>query len=222
LNQPLTGIRGFAQEISVHLKKYQQLDRETLQFYTAEVIKNVDRMTHIIRHLRNFARQGDSDIQACPPAELISNTMLLFKKQLENHGIEVETTVADNLAPMACHPFEMEQVLINLLANARDAIVESGRQNGKIKLHVEANSGNVNITVSDNGCGIEESVLPRIFDPFFTTKEVGKGMGLGLSISFSIVHRFHGSIRVQSKKGHGTTFVISIPIFKSSAGREAA
>ena len=106
----------------------------------------------------------------------------------------------------------MEQVLINLSSNAKDAIQASRHHSGKIEITTRKKSGWIEIIFKDNGLGMDQKTQSKIFNPFFTTKEVGKGMGLGLSLSYGILQKFHASISVKSELGKGTEFCIRVPI----------
>jgi signal transduction histidine kinase len=109
------------------------------------------------------------------------------------------------------NPLQLEQVFINLATNARDAIEATGRGKGVIRIETRRQGKLIEIRFSDDGTGMSERVKEKAFNPFFTTKEVGQGMGLGLSLSYGMVSKLHGTIVVESEIGKGTTFVIRIP-----------
>ena len=135
--------------------------------------------------------------------ELIQNKTGLEKEREEHEGIRLAD---DN---------EIQQVVLNLLMNAEDAMLEAdgGR---KLSVKTSRRESVVEIAVADEGPGIPEENIDSVFDPFFTTKEVGKGTGLGLSICYGIVHDHHGVIRVESEKNHGATFVVELPLATES------
>ena len=114
-----------------------------------------------------------------------------------------------NLPEIECLPSQLNQVIMNLVVNAAQAM---GSQRGVITIRTGTEGDHVWITVSDTGSGIPKEILPRIFDPFFTTKPIGSGTGLGLSISYGIIQKHNGSIEVESEIGRGTTFRITLPI----------
>jgi signal transduction histidine kinase len=122
-------------------------------------------------------------------------------------GVEIERRFG-SVPAVECAPRELEQVLLNLLLNAADAVGESGT----IRLSTTAAGGRARIDVEDDGCGIAPEALERVFDPFFTTKPVGQGTGLGLSISYEIVQRHGGEITVRSEVGRGTVFSVFLPL----------
>lgn len=143
---------------------------------------------------------------------MIQNTIGLLHYQLQQDNIETNVEITGiSSAMIRGNGGELEQVLTNLILNARDTVklVESSRR--KIKVSLAGNSSLFLLKVEDNGCGIPSHILPRIFDPFFTTKDVGKGTGLGLSICQSIVEQHGGTISVHSKVNQVTTFTIEFP-----------
>ncbi|MEW6278023.1 MAG: HAMP domain-containing sensor histidine kinase [Candidatus Eremiobacterota bacterium] len=143
-------------------------------------------------------------------ARVVSDTLDLVGKQLEMNGIETTCELPGCAVPVTCNPNEIQQVLINLLINARDALLEIPEGTRRVRVTCrQAGPGGV-VEVCDNGPGIPESVLPRIFEPFYTTKPVGQGTGLGLSVSYQIVAHHHGRLSVESKPGE-TTFTLELP-----------
>jgi len=149
--------------------------------------------------------------------EVLKKSFEIFSQQLKVRGIEVIWDLAADLPPIKADANRLEQVFINLLINARDAIENrfegnTARPGDKcITLTTRRRDGQVEASVRDTGAGIPNSVIDKIFEPFFTTKEVGKGTGLGLSISYQIVHDFGGAIRAVSGEGEGATFLITFP-----------
>lgn len=218
LNQPLTGVRGFAQEIS-DLIDEPKVSKSEIRKLSLEIIKNVDKMAALLAHLRNFARQEKAQHREenlkVSLTEVIANATKLLERQFKNHDIELAVESSGDLQVLGqAHPFE--QVLINLLTNARDAVRDrlkvQPKPRGKITVSTRAENSYVEIRVQDNGQGIAENIQRQIFDPFFSTKEPGQGMGLGLSISFGIAHRFGGELTlVESSPETGTTFLLRLP-----------
>lgn len=183
------------------------------------------RIKQIILSLRNFSRLDEAEFKAVDLHDGIDNTLLIlqhrFKETSETPAIEIIKNYGA-LSLVECYPSQLNQVFMNLLANAVDALEESNQQQlkdgrvvrpGKIWISTQMNAENwVKITIADNGSGIPEMVRSRIFDPFFTTKPVGKGTGLGLSISYQIITEKHnGRIECNSMLGGGTKFIIEIP-----------
>jgi signal transduction histidine kinase len=137
-------------------------------------------------------------------------------RQLEVHGIEVDLSLDEALPPIRGDRNRLEQVFLNLIMNARDALDERAEMAGQdveksLKISSGTEDAEVVVNISDTGLGMSEAVREKIFEPFFTTKPVGKGTGLGLSISFGIVRDYDGVIEVESKEGRGTKFTIRFP-----------
>jgi C4-dicarboxylate-specific signal transduction histidine kinase len=179
-------------------------------------------MVHIIEHVRMFARDaGKSVSQPVQVNSVIDSSIEMLGTQFRSRGIELHCDLGMDLPIVLANPFSLEEVVINLLINARDAILEQMESDSmSVPPHVtlrtklaELDWGEcVQIEVADNGVGIPEQVLERVFDPFFTTKVPDKGTGLGLSISRSIVEGFGGTIEIQSVNGEGATVNIYLPI----------
>ena len=130
-----------------------------------------------------------------------------MKYDKRSKNVNFVTDIAD-IPEVRVNPDQMQQVFLNLMLNAIDAM--SGE--GVVSVSLKRNDDSVDISLADTGCGIDESLLPRVFDPFFTTKPLGKGTGLGLSICYGIIREHDGTISVKSRKNEGTTFVIRLPI----------
>jgi len=140
----------------------------------------------------------------------VQEVLRLFQPQVRDKRIALHADLGADLPEVRGHRGKLQQVLLNLLSNARDA-VEGG---GRIVVRTSHTAGRVTLEVIDDGVGIAESDLPRIFDPFFTTKGRGKGTGLGLSISYGIVREHDGAMRVESVSGEFTRFWVELPVHK--------
>ncbi|HEC49776.1 MAG TPA: GHKL domain-containing protein, partial [Candidatus Desulfofervidus auxilii] len=144
--------------------------------------------------------------------EPIRNVFKILGQQLRLREIEVELDLDEKLPCIMAESNRLEQVFINLVTNARDAMENKAASSTKLlKIKSFIDKGDVTVTVSDTGKGIPENIIDRIFEPFFTTKEAGRGTGLGLSISYAIVTDYGGTITVESKEGKGTTFELRFP-----------
>ncbi len=163
------------------------------------------RTADIVKGLRNFSRTDTGEMVMGDINSGLESTLIMLKNVLKNK-IEVELNLG-NIPTVLCYPGRLNQVFLNILTNAKDAIIDKG----KIFIKTWNDNNNIYISIKDTGKGIEESVKEKIFEPFYTTKEVGKGTGLGLSISYGIIKNHNGKIDVFSKVGEGTEFVISIP-----------
>ncbi len=172
------------------------------------------RCKEITHKLLSFARKTDSTVKNVQLNELISELVSLSAQMAKYNKVTIETDLQENLPLVTVSPSEMQQVLLNLINNALDAMEKTG---GVIKITSKISKlekDHIVIIVEDNGPGIPEANLPRIFDPFFTTKPVGKGTGLGLAICYGIINKIGGKIDVHSKVNEGTRFRIWIPIQK--------
>lgn len=154
----------------------------------------------------------------------IDQVFSLMGAQFHKRQIQIKVST-DNEPNVFAHPGSVEQVLINLLTNARDAI-ESARMHdkkrGRIKLSVSQEDGQVFLRVQDDGCGMDLESKQKIFNPFFTTKDPGKGMGLGLSMSLSLARAMGGDLCLESSSASGSTFVLKLPLVQTKRLREAA
>ncbi|WP_293128006.1 ATP-binding protein [Microcoleus sp. bin38.metabat.b11b12b14.051] len=174
-----------------------------------------ERIRNIVLSLRNFSRLDESDKKLADIHEGIENTLLLLSNRIKN-GIYIVKRYG-KVPSVECYPSQLNQVFMNLLSNAMDALNENDRLDKIITIStgVVRENGHkcLKVTIADNGPGIPESIQDQIFNPFFTTKPVGKGTGLGLAISYKIVVDGHGgSIKIAQPKGGGTEFLIKIPI----------
>lgn len=204
--------------LSAKLKEIDQLKSELdYNFLKAELktiinsIENGAFRTHeIVRSLRTFSRLDEGDLMFADINEGITSTLTLLKSKLS--GIEVITKL-EKLPKIECYLGKLNQVFMNLISNAIDAIDENKAhiKKGIITIETIEEETNIKIIISDNGTGIPNEIKEKIFDPFFTTKEVGKGTGLGLSIVYRIINNHKGTIGVTSEKNQGTIFIITIP-----------
>ncbi|KPJ79024.1 MAG: histidine kinase [Deltaproteobacteria bacterium SG8_13] len=221
LNQPLSVIKTTTSFFIKKIRSAETIDADILSRMLLKVDKNVDRATNIINHMRQFARKSDVQLERVQINEVLERAFEIFSQQLKVRGIEVMWDLAVELPPILADPGRLEQVFINLLLNARDAIEEkwdrSGRQSDgdQITITTYTEDEKVAVDVADTGNGIPETVIGKLFEPFFTTKEVGKGTGLGLSISYGIVKDCGGSIEALSDGRHGACFTVAFPALKS-------
>lgn len=210
LNQPLNVIRMGATFLSKMIKKSQKIEDKDLKTVTEEIVGQVDRASAIINHMRDFSRIGvkRTEIDVNVP---IRNIFGIFGQQFKVRNIEIELDLDDNLPHIMADSNKLEQVLLNLIVNARQAIEEKDEPGGKVTIKSFSDRGQVAISISDTGNGIPEDILDKIFEPFFTTKKVGVGTGLGLSISYGIVQDYGGTIDAKTDLGVGTTFLLKFP-----------
>jgi two-component system NtrC family sensor kinase len=201
-----TGLDALLPEIRLTLASPSFAHLQKTRLRLGEMREGLDRVKDIVRDLRTFSRSDEGELQVVDISETI-NTVLLLLKHRMNGRILIEKRYAE-VNTLYCYAGRLHQVFMNLVANAVDAFVESG----KIVITTSQDSQSFLISVRDDGPGIPEAIRGKIFDPFFTTKPVGKGTGLGLAISYGIVADHHGSIEVESQPGVGTEFIVRIPL----------
>lgn len=178
---------------------------------TKELLDDADygtqRITEIVRGLRSFSRQDESEFTEVQINDVLEGALAILKPKYKKKATIVKN-LDSSMPAIRCFSGQINQVIVNLLGNAADAIDESGKITLTTK---DIDQNRVEITISDTGKGMSQEILDKIFDPFFTTKEVGKGTGLGLSITYGIINRHQGTITVQSTVGEGTKFTIILP-----------
>ncbi|KAB8037791.1 response regulator [Silvanigrella paludirubra] len=214
---PLTMIQLTCEDIKDEMKKTDNNEsfETNLNSHLSQITRACHKINKLVDHLRNYSRKdAQEEEESKSVIELIENSVFLVKQKIRNHNIKVEIKIDEkyNNAELICFPNKFEQVLMNLMSNACDAMKESSKKELKIKAFLDDNS--FNISVNDTGSGIPEVVLPKIFDSFFTTKPKGEGTGLGLSIVKNIVKEHLGDLVLSSVVGEGTTFTIKLPISK--------
>lgn len=225
LNQPLSGIRTRAQLVTRALER-DVIKRERIIQNQTEVIQLVDRISNIITHMRIFARQDQQKFNPFKLSQSVQGAMSLIGEQLRIHAIETVLEIEPDLPFILGEPLQLEQVILNLVSNARDALdarAELERQRGrpyhkKLVIRVRRyNERELALEVEDNGIGISEEVRTKIFEPFYTTKPVGRGTGLGLSISYGILTNHNGRMELESEAEQGSCFRVLLPVWDGSA-----
>jgi C4-dicarboxylate-specific signal transduction histidine kinase len=209
LNNPLNNIGLFVGNVIDQLR-LGRLETEGLVADLEKAMEQVKKATEIISHLRIFGRAAPVSVAPVDVDDVIERSLLLIHEQLRLRGIEVELDLCPDELIVLANPIQLEQVFINLLTNARDALEDAPRKT--IRIASSQDGERIRIMFSDTGPGIPSDVAPRIFDPFFTTKEVGAGTGLGLSITYSILKEYGGEITVESTSGRGARFVVELPV----------
>ena len=220
LNSPLMAIVTFT-----HLVRNTLPDDSQAQEDLRMIEREANRCAAIIRQLLDFARKQsqDPETEPCSIATAVSDALDLIKVEVQNVGIRVHTVVSDTLPLVEANPVQLMQVLVNLLLNAVHAMPDGGTLTITADVQPRAgyrfadlppHSGTqlARIMVRDTGVGIPPKDLPRVFDPFFTTKPVGKGSGLGLSVSLGLVRGYRGTILVDSDGVTGTLFTVLLPV----------
>ncbi len=214
LNQPLNAIKMGSQLLELVADGRISLANDDIKTAVVEISRQVNRAAEIIQRLREFGRKSDLDREKFSLNHPVDSVLRIIGRQLALQNIEVITNLQDDLPPVRGQFNRLEQVVFNLLTNARDALMLKPDHNQAYRIEIRTYTEGkwVVMSVADNGIGITDHIKENIFEAFFTTKEMGEGMGLGLSISAGIIQDHGGSIQVASQPGHGTTFYIRLPI----------
>ncbi|SFG38765.1 sensor histidine kinase [Neptunomonas qingdaonensis] len=213
---------AFSDDIILHLNTL--IERYDMVFIhedtpelLADTVDGLVRVKEIVQNLRSFARSQPTDYIEADINQGIQNTLKILNSQI----IDARVSIRLDLQPISsvmCNSGEINQVLLSLIVNATQAMEESPTK--KLTISSRGNAEQVEIILSDTGCGIPQDKIDDIFSPFFTTKDVDKGTGMGLSIAHSIIGGHGGEIDVTSKQGQGTTFTIKLPTMVNSQPRE--
>ncbi len=218
INQPLNVIQVSADYILKMLRKGHAFESGDLKAVAEDIIANVARASFVIKHVRDFSRQSDLVRSRVVINDPIRDVFKILGHQLKVHDIQVVLDLDPDIPAIMADHNRLEQVFVNLVSNAIDAIDEkSGQADAadaarRLAIRSFRDDDQVVAEVSDSGIGMPEHVKNKLFEPFFTTKKVGKGTGLGTSISYGIVKDFNGRIEVESQPGRGTTFRLVFPI----------
>jgi two-component system, NtrC family, sensor kinase len=213
LNNPLTAIMGYAQLLQTTEGVGEDVLRDLSKIYM-----QAQRAARIVQNLLTFARQHKAERQLININEALERTLELRSYQLRVENVEVVTQLAENVPGTIADPNQLQQVFLNLINNAQDAMTEY-RGGGHLVVTTEFQEGKIRIKFRDNGPGLSPQAQKHLFEPFFTTKEVGKGTGLGLSICFGIVSQHGGQIWAESEPGQGTTFIVELPVVQAESAR---
>ncbi|OGR24538.1 MAG: PAS domain-containing sensor histidine kinase [Desulfobacterales bacterium RIFOXYA12_FULL_46_15] len=212
INQPLNTIKMGSEYLNLLLDQKKTITEAQIRDMVTEISEQVDRATEIINNLRAFGRKSELTMELVSMKEPIQGVLSIIGRQFSIQKITIRLDLADNLPLVKAQNNHLQQVFFNLLNNARDAIQEKMETQpdlyGDILVQTYAKDGKVIVAVTDNGSGIPESVRGKIFEPFFTTKQTGKGMGLGLAITYGIVRDYGGTIEIESTPGQGTSFYL--------------
>ena len=211
INNPLSGILTYAKLLRKWIdsedsgkSRHKDID-DSLDLIASESRRCGD----LVKNLLTFSRTTPINLQPTNLNQVIERALRLIQHQLDLAAIQVQPELDLELPLVTCDGAQVEQVLLALMMNALDAMPQGG--NLWVSSNLNRKDGCVQITVRDDGCGISPDILPRLFEPFLTTKETGRGVGLGLAISRSILERHNGTIEVQSEVGRGTTFTVTLP-----------
>ncbi len=211
VNNPLSGILTYAKLLRkwVGAGQVEGEKREEAMQCLELIAAESRRCGDLVKNLLTLSRTAPMNVQSTDLHAVIDRCLLLVRHQLDLGGIELQVKFAENLPRVPCDPAQIEQVLLTLIMNAKDAMPRGG--NLWIETKLSNDESEIEIQVRDDGAGIAPDVLSHIFEPFLTTKERGHGVGLGLAISRGIVERHSGRIEVKSELGRGTTFTVTLP-----------
>ena len=217
INQPLNVIQVCADFFLKMLKRGATIEDDDLRSMANDIVANVERATGVIKHVRDFARQSEPVRSKVNINDPVEDVFKVLGHQLKVHDIDVTLDLDPDLPDILAEHNRLEQVFINLVSNAIDAMDEKSHQpdnpddSKKLTIKSMLENNRVTVTVSDTGTGMSEEIQAKLFEPFFTTKKVGKGTGLGVSISYGIVKDYDGDIEIESEVGKGTTFKLTFP-----------
>ncbi|MFZ3045643.1 MAG: PAS domain S-box protein [Desulfatirhabdiaceae bacterium] len=218
LNQPLSVIKTASSFFMKKIGRKEPIKEEILFTLAEEIDSHVDRATRIISHMRQFGRKTEMALEKIQINDILKKAFEIFSQQLKARGIGVTWEIQPDLPTILADSGRLEQVFINLLLNARDAIeqkqesCQTGKCLSQITMKTRSTPTTVTVSVSDTGTGIPLPILDKIFEPFYTTKKVGKGTGLGLSISYGIIKECNGDIYAVNNDDGGATFVLTFPV----------
>ncbi|MBB1271276.1 ATP-binding protein [Psychromonas sp. SR45-3] len=215
INQPLTAVNSHLHSASIWLER-QQLDK--VKNSLCKIEKLIAKTSVITQHLKSFARKSDGKLEKVCVSSVITEALELLSSRIDYGKCKISYVPLDNYF-VSANAIRLEQVMVNIIANALDAV--EGVDDAHIHIYVTESDHSLCIKVKDNGEGIISEDLPHIFDPFFTKKMVGKGLGLGLSITFNIIKDFNGNLSVQSERGKGATFTIELKKLNEECSSDA-
>ncbi|EPN25275.1 sensory box histidine kinase, partial [Pseudomonas syringae pv. actinidiae ICMP 18804] len=215
INQPLNVMRMAVVNVLKRLSRG-DVDIDYLTEKLTRIDTQVQRAARVVDHMRVFGRRSEVEEQLFDPAQAVEGTISMLAEGMKGKGVQLRVGSMIEAVRVRGHVDQLEQVLINLMVNARDALLSRREKDREfepwISVEAERDENIIRLVVQDNGGGIDPRLLERIFEPFFTTKPVGVGTGLGLSVSYGIVDQMGGQLSV-SNVGEGARFRIELPIF---------
>jgi two-component system, NtrC family, sensor kinase len=207
INNPLSGVLVYTQLLNKKISN-DNFSKETSLNYLGKMESELTRSTKLVRNLLNFARQSPPSLRLTDINDTLNRSLDLVISSIQIQHLKVEKEFAKDLPKCMIDPDQFQQVFINLIINA----VQAMKGGGVLTLRTCLEEGQIRMDITDTGCGIAPENINKLFTPFFTTKKEVKGVGLGLAVSYGIIQRHHGKILVRSKEGAGTTFSIYLPV----------
>ena len=227
LNQPLVGVRGIAEHLLIGINRGWDLSDAKLREKLTLIVGQADRMSHIIQRVRMFASDAGKPETSCVQVnDVVTAAVSMLGPQLRTRGIKLDCELAQSIPLIQVNPMSLEEVLLNLVVNAADALTEltgnlatSTPQRILVRTQTDRHHDNnlVVIQVVDRGVGIPEDLLDKVFEPFLTTKDPDRGTGLGLAICEDLIGQMGGRISIESVMGRGTTVTVSLPAAQVAA-----
>ena len=214
INNLLTGVLGYAS-----LVRRMVADRPAVASDVDRIREQAERIAQLVRHLLDLSRRGGGTREQVDLSMVVDRVLGLRERPLKRANVEIVRTYSEVVPRVEVVPEEIEQVVLNILNNAVQAMPKGGRL--EVHLTVDEGEGQVCLEIKDTGCGIPPEVLPRVFEPFFTTKPRGQGTGLGLYVSRCIVERHGGTMAIRSEVGVGTSVQVFLPLARPEASRLA-
>lgn len=223
INNPLSGVLNLSMLMQRILKENGIPEERVPEFkkYLAQVIHETARVGRIVQDLLAFSRRSKPQRTEINLNAVITTTVNLLSHKLKLMNVSVELVLDETTPLMHCDTSQMQQVLINLIMNGAEAAQNRSNSKVTVRTRTDNTTHELVLEVTDNGDGIPEENLPKIFNPFYTTKEEGKGVGLGLAVVYGIIEGHRGEIDVRSRVGHGTTFLVRLPLDSEPAPGEA-
>jgi len=217
INQPLNAIKMGSEYLCMMDEQNRKVDPSDLKMVLTQISSQVTRAAEIVGRLKTFSRKADFSREVISLNTCVRSVHKIIGRQITLQNIDFILSLDESLPTILAHNNRMEQVIFNLVTNARDAINERVEtrmdiKQGKIEIATFSEAQMVGLSIADNGIGIESSQMENIFESFFTTKEMGEGLGLGLPIIQGIVRDYNGTISVDSKPGRSTCFRILFPV----------
>ena len=212
INNPLSSVAGYAEALLRRFSEEHSLAKdqrfEDFPKYLQVIVRESYRCKGIIDSLLSFSRKSDGSVSNIKINDVVIEVLKLVRYKSRYEKVEIKTHLQSDLPDVVGDPNGLRQVCMNLLLNAHQAINETGIVEISTSMSEQSM---VLLEIKDTGCGISKSAIDQIWDPFFTTKDVGKGLGLGLAVTYNIVKRLGGDIRVESQLGKGSKFSVRMP-----------
>jgi C4-dicarboxylate-specific signal transduction histidine kinase len=207
INNPLMGVMNFVEFVA------ERTDDAKSKEILTQALQHIQRIKKIVSNMLVFIRSKSVPTGHASIPEVLSQTLMLLEGELRKGAIQIKQSIPENLPDIVCSPESLQQILINLMINARDAL--SNQPEPQISISARVKDKQIEFTLADNGCGISDEIQNRMFDPFFTTKAPGKGTGLGLSVTRRLIQDSGGSIQFESEPDKGCEVSINFQMYSS-------